>query len=388
MGGTIEAYDKQVLCSLDYENTHVLVFLRAKPTGTQFMDVLYEAKDAFVCDYNEVEQLAQGKFYYEAMHHGWDVMEIAYEDFRYKFGWREYCAGWRPCTSLFDMFEVRRVDDGSLVAERQPTVCVRLTENGNPRPLVPQVRVPAEGEEITFEMGSADGDPDEQPAHQVSLRAFSMDASETTNADFALFLNDQGNLYEGQPCITPAAQGLMLYLEDNIWKVQPGYELQPVVQATWYGAQAYCRWRAWLGLPTEAEFEAAASAGGTRTYPWGEQTPFCEYALFDLCSSSEPEEICSYELGKSREGICDLSGNVAEWIEDWYQADFYANCPDNCVNPFGPTNATGLKVIRGGGFNDPPDSLKTTNRDSADPATSSRNLGLRCAGRAGTLKID
>ncbi len=42
----------------------------------------------------------------------------------------------------------------------------------------------------------------------------------------------------------------------------------------------------------------------------------------------------------------------------------------------------------GGGFNEPADSLKATNRDSADPATSRRNLGLRCAGRAGTLKID
>ncbi|MBW2699771.1 MAG: formylglycine-generating enzyme family protein, partial [Deltaproteobacteria bacterium] len=322
--GDFDAYDVQVLCSLDYEGRHLLVFMRAKPIGTQYMDVLYEAKDAFVCEESHVEALAEGQFYYEAFHHGWDAMEVAYQDFRYEFGWREYCVGWRPCTSMFDMVDIRRIDDGTLVAERQPAVCVRLTEKGNPRPLVQQIRVPAEGEEFVFQMGSTEGAADEQPIHEVSLRAFAMDTREASNEDFALFLNDHGNLYEGHPCITTSAEGQKLYLEDDIWKVQAGYENHPVVQTTWYGAKAYCRWRSWINLPYEAEWEAAASAAGTRTYPWGDETPTCNHALFDSCEATEPEQTASFELGKSREGIYDLSGNVAEWTEDWYQEDYYA----------------------------------------------------------------
>ena len=388
MGGEFDAYDVQVLCSVDYEDTHLLVFMRARPIGTQYMNVLYEAKDAFVCEDAEVEELAEGQFYYGAFHHGWDAMEIAYQGFRYEFGWREYCAGWRPCTSMFDMVDIRRIDDGSLVAERHPAICVRLTENGNPRPLVPQVRVPAEGEDIVFEMGSTDGALDEQPLHQVSLSAFSMDIREASNADFAYFLNDYGNLHDGHPCVTSSGDGLKLYLEDETWKVQSGYEDHPVVQATWHGAEAYCRWRSWIYLPTEAQWEAAASALGTRSYPWGEDSPTCDHALFDTCEASEPEETISLEAGLNREGIYNLSGNVAEWIRDWYQEDFYANCPNDCRNPRGPENDTGLKVIRGGGFEDPLTKLKATTRNKADPTTSTKSLGLRCANRAGTPKFD
>ena len=59
---------------------------------------------------------------------------------------------------------------------------------------------------------------------------------------------------------------------------------------------------------------------------------------------------------------------------DWYQADYYATCTVDCRFPRGPTEDTGLKVIRGGGYNDSAEALRAADRSSADPASSSAQV--------------
>ncbi|UCC65225.1 MAG: SUMF1/EgtB/PvdO family nonheme iron enzyme, partial [Anaerolineae bacterium] len=100
-----------------------------------------------------------------------------------------------------------------------------------------------------FTMGSDDGDPDEAPAHPVSVTPFWMDLTETTNDEFAAFLQATG--YQA-----PA--------------VELGEGSHPVVRVTWDDANAYCTW-ADKRLPTEAEWEFAARGTDGRVYPWGNE---------------------------------------------------------------------------------------------------------------------
>jgi formylglycine-generating enzyme required for sulfatase activity len=106
--------------------------------------------------------------------------------------------------------------------------------------------------------------------------------------------------------------------------------LSPVVNVTWYEAQAYCNWlnRQPLGfdlpkgyqvrLPSELEWERAARFTDGREYPWGKGFD-PKLANTNESKLSATSAVCAYPLGKSQEGIFDLSGNVWEWSADWYE---------------------------------------------------------------------
>jgi formylglycine-generating enzyme required for sulfatase activity len=308
-------------------------------------------------------------------------MEVAIGDLRYLYGWSDMCVGARPCTATFNKLDVHNLSDGTLVEGNLPTLCVELTRNGNPRPLVSQVRIPAADEQVTFPMGSDAGDADEAPVHDVTLSAFRLDVREATNADFAKFLTDQGNDCAGQPCADVSAAGF--HETDGVWAPVAGSEDLPVAHVSWHGASAYCTWRAMMWLPSEAQWEMAASAGGERIFPWGDESPDCTRARFNDCGN-QAAEVCSLPDGHSREGVCDLAGNLGEWVRDWYAPDFYAGCATDCTEPQGPVDPTGARVVRGGSFADPVDDLRAAGRHSMDPDTTSGSVGLRCSGWAGT----
>ncbi len=376
--------ETHIVCAIDYEDVQAQIMVKAVPIGlTQFFDFIYEAREAFVCRDGQVEALPAGTFSYEFLHHGWEKMTVAFDGYKYLFDYRDWCVGYRPCNPNFEIYDVRLAADDTLVADDRPAVCSRVTQAGNPRPLVPQARIPATGVDIVFSMGSDSGDPDEAPVHTVTLSPIRIDVHEATHADFLLFLNDHGNDCDGRPCVDTNGAGVHFYREQAAWKVEAGYEDVPVVQISWHAADEYCRWRQWLSLPTEAQWEMAGSSEGTRLYPWGDDLPTCNHANFSDCQSSSPDEVCTRQAGHNREGVCDLAGNVAEWLYDWYDAGYYDNCVQDCRNPRGPTDPTGLKAIRGGGFSDPAAFLRSTDRDSADPSSASERIGVRCTGRAG-----
>jgi len=382
--GEIELEEIHTHCAIDYGDVHAEVLVKAVPIELNYVDdPVYEAREAYVCQDGKVEPLAAGMFYYEFLHHAWEKMYVAFGDYKYSFDFVEWCVGGRPCNPTFEIFDVRRLSDDSLVAEKLPALCARITSKGNPRPLVPQVRVPAEGIDVVFSMGSTDGEADEQPVHPVTVRPLRLDVREATWGDFALFLTDHGNDCDGHPCMDASGPEVHLVQNGDVWEPEPGYRDHPAVHVSWYGAEAYCRWR-WLHLPTEAQRELAASAAGTLTYPWGDDPPDCNLALYQDCSAPAPDPVCDRAAGNSREGACDLAGNVSEWVSDWYSADFYSTCTTDCRYPRGPTDSTGVKVVRGGGFADPASSLRAADRGFADPVTSSASLGVRCNGGAGT----
>ncbi len=156
----------------------------------------------------------------------------------------------------------------------------------------------------------------------------------------------------------------------------------PINCINWYQADTYCRW-AGKKLPTEAQWEKAARGGCelydycehlTPIYPWGNVGSGCEYAVFSSCEGTGTRPVGSLEAGKSPYGCYDMSGNVSEWVNDWWGYYDYSESPS--INPQGP-DSSWAKVMRGGGWNNSMvDSYSRYNRELESTHGSE---GFRCA---------
>jgi formylglycine-generating enzyme required for sulfatase activity len=221
----------------------------------------------------------------------------------------------------------------------------------------PMALVPA-GE---FTMGSTMS-TDEQPVHRVYLDAFYMDKYHVTVEQYAKYL--EATDMEAPP-------------EWNIMN-QPQHQKRPVVNVSWFDAATYCKW-AGKRLPSEAEWEKAARGTDGRLYPWGNEPPTRLHANFgkkQWANHMALVPVGMFEMGKSPYGIYDMAGNAWEWVNDWYDHDYYKKSP--AKNPQGP--ATGKsKVVRGGNWLYIQDFLRASFRFNADPSSRQFGYGFRCA---------
>jgi len=231
----------------------------------------------------------------------------------------------------------------------------------------------------TFYMGSnpEDGqsDADESPPHQVHLDAYWIDQTEVTNSMYAAFLNEAGNQLENRAYWLDAGdEDVQVYQNEDQWNVLRGFELHPVVEVTWYGARAYCQW-AGRRLPTEAEWELAARSDDGRKYPWGDKAD-CTLANTVECRRQYSLPVGSLPDGASPFGVLEMSGNLWEWVTDWYAPDYYSTSPID--NPTGPGEGE-FRVLRGGSFGQDRYHARTTNRRNNGPGNSQFDYGFRCA---------
>jgi formylglycine-generating enzyme len=223
---------------------------------------------------------------------------------------------------------------------------------------------------------------DEGPQREVFLGAFYIDRYEVTTALFERFVAATSHRttaeVEGWGWVFLAATGKWDKVQGATWRAPGGpgataAPTHPVVQVSWYDADAYCKWAS-ERLPTEAEWEKAARGVDGRRYPWGEEWDAAR-ANGDLTIKAT-RPVGSYATGASPYGIHDMTGNVFEWVADWYDPAYYQKGPER--NPPGPASGQ-QRTLRGGGWHSRPIALRVPSRGSGMPGFRYNYTGFRCA---------
>jgi len=227
-----------------------------------------------------------------------------------------------------------------------------------------------------FLMGSPEGvgKEDEHPQHKVYVDDFYISKYEVTNSQFAEFLNAVGKNDDGFGNRLVNMDLIAIEHKNQIYKAKKRWEDNPVVGVSWYGCMAYAKW-AGGRLPTEAEWEKSARGTDARAWPWGN--------IWDptKCKSWELEPhgsapVGSFPYGISPYGVCDIAGNVFEWLADLYQADYYKVSPFE--NPKGPDSG-GFRVLRGGSWVEFADGCRCAFRFGQLPDSTRSDSGFRIA---------
>jgi formylglycine-generating enzyme required for sulfatase activity len=235
-------------------------------------------------------------------------------------------------------------------------------------------------------MGAAETDPEanenEKPQHKVYLDAFWIDRTEVTNASYAQCLADGAchpKVYE-----TTAVTFIP-------YSIHPDYQDHPALIYEADDAANYCQWSG-RRLPTEAEWEKAARGTDGRFYPWGDSLN-CSKANYYICDNApkyDPKgprcgyssfcrtaRVDAYPDGASPYGALNMSGNVWEWVSDWYSPDYFLHSPAN--NPHGP-DVGEYKVRKGGGSTSLAADLRISTRSSGEGQHYfDGQMGFRCA---------
>lgn len=216
----------------------------------------------------------------------------------------------------------------------------------------------------------------EMPQRKVYRDAYEIDKFEVTTVQFLRFV-----LAMNRPPL--------IDWRYNGGNFQESMASHPVMHVSWYDADEYCRW-AGKRLPTEAEWEKAARGDDGRIYPWGNQPAGLSRANFGRGGLSGPVRdrperlmlyppiisVDKYENALGPYGLYQMVGNVAEWVADWYDKDYYKTAPEK--NPTGPEKGT-QRSFRGGGWIDSTPSVRAAQRNGTDPDTKMNWLGFRCA---------
>ncbi|MEJ2150900.1 MAG: SUMF1/EgtB/PvdO family nonheme iron enzyme [Chloroflexota bacterium] len=207
---------------------------------------------------------------------------------------------------------------------------------------------------------------DAQPVEEVRLSPFYIDVTEVTNLDYA-------SCVAAEACSPPS---------DEQFYADPAFAQHPVVYVSWQQAVDYCTW-AGKRLPTEAEWEKAArwdpATGQSFVYPWGDEW---EPGRANTASAGlgGTSAVQAFAQDISPTGVLDMTGNVSEWIQDWYYPGYEQQ---GTLNPTGPDSqplTEPFRVVRGGSFSEDLSAYsRAGHRLAVDPTQQSSWIGFRCA---------
>jgi len=184
------------------------------------------------------------------------------------------------------------------------------------------------------------------PAHEVVVDSFYMDKYEVTQDEYREVMRSRPSRFTRCPDC-------------------------PVEQVTWAQASRYCE-RIGKSLPTEAQWEYAYRAGSTTLYPWGDS--YEGHAPYTGTMKTRR----TFSVGKTQPnvfGVFDLAGNVSEWVEDWYDPQYYQ--PGVWVNPTGPADGR-MRVVRGGAWWGHKRTFQSAYRAMMHPGKRTEKVGFRC----------
>ncbi|MBK8451934.1 MAG: formylglycine-generating enzyme family protein [Thiofilum sp.] len=301
-----------------------------------------------------------------------------------------YAHAW---SGSFGVFVLGQVGQRVAAPVPAPPPVERPTPAPTPPPVVRPTAAPAQARVIepqmvnipagTFTMGCVAGRDDvvegdcetnEKPARQVRVNAFQMGKTEVTVAQYMACVQAGGcNKPEWDSPNAPSGYATM------------GSALRganyPIVGVSWNDAQAYVRWLSQqtgkrYRLPSEAEWEYAARAGGNTAYSWGSSIGKNRANCYgDQCGDSYQYTAPVVSYAANSYGLHNMHGNVWEWVADCYAN--YASAPSDST-VVASTNCS-LRVLRGGSWFDIPQDLRSAYRSRFGPTNRYNSVGFRVA---------
>ncbi|MEX1027221.1 MAG: formylglycine-generating enzyme family protein [Candidatus Paceibacterota bacterium] len=248
---------------------------------------------------------------------------------------------------------------------------VELIEHANAK--IDMVAIPSG----KFVMGSppteTDRQEDEGPQHEVAIEAFWMGKYEITWDAYEVWMSDLDIFRRTALSVEPNARDKVAdeyqlsqptepYTDMTFGMGSRGY---PAICMTQHAARIFCKWLSaktgrYYRLPTEAEWEYACRAGTTTAYHFGDDSSDLDDYAWYYDNSEAYAKVGTKKPNPW--GLYDMHGNVSEWVLDQYIPDFYARDAARAKQPLAIPTTLYPRVVRGGGWDDDADRLRSAAR--------------------------
>jgi formylglycine-generating enzyme required for sulfatase activity len=204
-----------------------------------------------------------------------------------------------------------------------------------------------------------------KPAGKVHLEGFYIDTHEVTNGQYKKFVDDTK--------YNPPA-----HWEKGVYPA--GQENYPVINVSWYDAEAYASW-AGKRLPTEEEWEKAARGRGQRVFLWGDRSDGGIAELWKAAwgETEGPLQVGKFSFDRSPYGVMDMAGSVMEWTSGIYEYDESRVRTVRGRRVSKETNIGTEIVIKGGAWSSEILDTHISRKIFSPPDQISNGVGFRCA---------